>query len=114
MTTYRKWDIVLVRFPFTDLTTAKKRPVLVVSPNAYNQLGQDLVVAFITSRTDITARYGDHPIQSWKQSGLPKPSLLRMKFATIDGAIIEKKIGRLVAAERKPVLDILKRFFTEC
>lgn len=113
MTTYRKWDIVLVRFPFTDLTTAKKRPVLVVSQDTYNQSGQDLVAAFITSRTNVTTRYGDHPIQSWKQSGLPKPSLLRMKFATIDCAIVEKKIGRLAAAERRAVLGVLSRFFTE-
>lgn len=113
MTTYRKWDIVLVRFPFTDLSTAKKRPVLIVSPDTYNRSGQDLVVVFITSRTDVNARYGDHPIQSWKQSGLPKPSLLRMKFATIDGAIVEKKTGRLAASERKPVLGVLSRFFTE-
>ncbi len=113
MTTYRKWDIVLVRFPFTDLTTAKKRPVLVVSPDRYNRSGQVLVVAFITSRIDVTSRYGDYLIQSWKKSGLPRPSLLRMKLATIDGAIIEKRIGRLVTAERKAVLNILNSFFIE-
>jgi mRNA interferase MazF len=113
MTVYRKWDIVLVRFPFTNLTTAKKRPVLVVSPDTYNLSGPDRVVAFITSRTDVSARYGDHRIRSWKQSGLPKPSLMRMKFATIDCAIIEKKIGRLVAVERKSVLNVLRKFFLE-
>jgi len=109
----KKWDIVLVRFPFTDLTTAKKRPALVLSPDKYNRSGRDLVVAFITSHTDISARCGDHPIQSWKQSGLPKPSLLRMKFATIDNAIVEKRIGRLAAAEREAVGGVLKGFFIE-
>ena len=83
MTRYSKWDIILVPFPFTDLTTAKKRPALVVSPDSYNELGPDLVIAFLTSQTKILPRPGDYPIQSWKESGLPRASLLRMKFATI-------------------------------
>jgi mRNA interferase MazF len=33
MTIYEQGDIVLVPFPFTDLTTVKKRPALVVSAN---------------------------------------------------------------------------------
>jgi len=36
MTPCRKWDIIIVPFPFTDLTTVKKRPALVVSPDNYN------------------------------------------------------------------------------
>jgi hypothetical protein len=31
MTVYRRGDVILVAFPFTDLTTAKMRPALVVS-----------------------------------------------------------------------------------
>jgi len=38
---------------------------------------------------------GDYRIRFWQESGLPKASLLRMKFATIDREIIVKRIGRL-------------------
>jgi mRNA interferase MazF len=37
MTDYKFGDIVLVPFPFTDQTTTKKRPAIIVSSNAYNQ-----------------------------------------------------------------------------
>ena len=111
MIAYRKWDIILVPFPFTDLTAAKKRPALVVSPDIYNKSGQDTVIVFLTSRTDVLPRPGDHPIQFWKESGLPKASLLRMKFATIDQEIIVKRIGRLFEEERSSIRDALKEFF---
>ena len=41
-------DIVLVPFPFTDLTDQKRRPALVVSPDAFDP--EDLVLCAITSR----------------------------------------------------------------
>ncbi len=113
MTTYRRWDIVLVPFPFSDLTAAKKRPALVLSPNEFNRSGADLVVAFITSRMDVSPRPGDYRIRSWKESGLPKASLLRMKLATIDRDTVVKKIGRLRQEEQDGVRKVLSEFFLE-
>jgi mRNA interferase MazF len=49
-TRYRRGDIVLVSFPFTDLTSSKRRPALVVSPDSFNQAMQDVVLAAITSQ----------------------------------------------------------------
>lgn len=42
-------DILLVPIPFTDLSSQKRRPVIVVSNNAYNQKTTDLVVVAMTS-----------------------------------------------------------------
>jgi len=41
---------VLVSFPFTDLTSSKRRPALVVSPEAFNEAMQDLVLVALTSQ----------------------------------------------------------------
>ena len=45
---YRRGDIVLVSFPFTDLTSSKRCPALVFSPDSFNAAGEDLVLAAIT------------------------------------------------------------------
>ncbi|MDO8793716.1 MAG: type II toxin-antitoxin system PemK/MazF family toxin [Vicinamibacterales bacterium] len=49
-TSYRRGDVVLVSFPFTDLSTAKRRPALVVLPDSFNEATSDLVLAAITSQ----------------------------------------------------------------
>ena len=46
---YKQGDILLIPFPFTDLSSTKQRPVLVLSNTKYNESNQDIVVAAITS-----------------------------------------------------------------
>jgi mRNA interferase MazF len=112
MTPCSRWDIVLVPFPFTDLSTNKKRPALVVSPDEYNS-GPDVVIAFVTSRLSTPSRPGDCLIDSWQESGLLKPSLLRMKFATISRSIVIKKLGHLPEPEQARVQTALGDFFRD-
>jgi mRNA-degrading endonuclease toxin of MazEF toxin-antitoxin module len=54
MTTYEKGDIVLVPFPFSNQTATKKRPAVVVSSTAYNQISPDIVIMAITSQPSRT------------------------------------------------------------
>ena len=49
MSIYKQRDIVLIKFPFSDLTGHKVRPVLVLSNDIYNQQSLDLLVCGITS-----------------------------------------------------------------
>lgn len=56
-------DVVLVPFPFTDQTAAKKRPAIVVSSDAYHRERPDVIVVAVTSRTDRpVVSIGDVPI----------------------------------------------------
>ena len=48
-TTYEFGDVVLVPFPFTDQTTSKQRPAVVVSSAAYHRERRDLILLAITS-----------------------------------------------------------------
>ncbi len=109
---YKKWDIVLVPFPFTDLSTTKRRPALIISPNQHNT-GNEIVITFITSKLSLKGRMGDHLIIKWSEAKLPKPSLIRMRFATIDKQMIVKKIGRLVLEDIEEFKKQLSAFFIE-
>ena len=46
---YKQGDILLIPFPYSDLTAIKQRPVLVLSNSHYNASHQDIVVAAIAS-----------------------------------------------------------------
>lgn len=104
------WDIVLVPFPFTNLRTTKKRPALIISPDGYNE-GPDVIILFITSNVQSFGRTGDTIIKKWAESGLPKPSMIRMKFATLERSMIIKKIGTLDKTDRKVVRRTVLEFF---
>jgi mRNA interferase MazF len=108
---YDQWDIVLVRFPFTDLTSYKKRPGLIISPYEYNS-GRDVIIAFITSNLKLKSMMGDYIIHDWQESGLPKPSMIRMKFATLDRRIIYKRLGRLTDSDIRRFGKALVKFLT--
>lgn len=110
MTAYKKWDVILVPFPFTDLSSAKRRPALIVSPDVYNAR-KDVVIAYVTSQINAPLRFGEYQLQNWKQAGLPKPSLVKMKFATINKTIIVKTIGQLENTDREEIKKILLSFF---
>lgn len=110
MTIYKKWDMILVPFPFTDLGSVKRRPALVVSPNGYNRKHPYLVIVFITSHLQ-QATADDYSIQDWKKSGLPKPSLVKMKFATVEQSMVIKKIGVLQEHDKHHLTRLLTHFF---
>ncbi|MFH1182281.1 MAG: type II toxin-antitoxin system PemK/MazF family toxin [Candidatus Woesearchaeota archaeon] len=48
-TSIEQRSIVLLPFPYTDLSSAKKRPALVVSNNRFNKASDDVVCCLITS-----------------------------------------------------------------
>jgi mRNA interferase MazF len=48
-------DIVLIPIPFTDLSSQKRRPVIVISNDSYNQTTRDVVVVAMTSNPILTA-----------------------------------------------------------
>jgi hypothetical protein len=84
---------------------------LVESPDDYNDAAGDIVIAFVTSRSDLVRRPGDYPIRLWQEAGLLKPSTLRMKFATVDAGVVLKKLGVLAEADRGAVRELLRAFF---
>ncbi|MBN2280766.1 MAG: type II toxin-antitoxin system PemK/MazF family toxin [Candidatus Marinimicrobia bacterium] len=89
---YKKWDIVLVDFPFSANSSPQKRPALIVSPEKYNA-GKNVIILQISSKKDLSGE--DYQIKDWESANLLLPSFIKMKFATVKNDIIRKKIGRL-------------------
>jgi mRNA interferase MazF len=46
---YKHGEIVLIPVPFSDLSSVKKRPVLIISNTSHNKTRNDIIVVAITS-----------------------------------------------------------------
>jgi mRNA interferase MazF len=112
-TRYKRGDIVLVPFPFTDLSSSKRRPALVISPDAFNEQMQDVVVAAITSQLSDKQHAVMIEQRDCVDGTLPKTSLVKLtKVFTIHSALILKKLCALRGETLALVLGELRRFFS--
>lgn len=112
MTSYDRGDIVLLPFPFTDLTTTKQRPAVVLSPRMFNESHNDVIVAAITSQVGPSRSADDVTLtdDDLKRGGLLKPSVVKpAKLVTIDQRLIRKRIGRLTDTSLRELHDRLQR-----
>lgn len=112
-TRYRRGDIVLVAFPFTNLSSSKRRPALVVSPDAFNSRGADLILVAITSQP--TAGSGVVPLArvDFAEGVLPKPSVVRVaKLFTIHSTLILKRISVVRRERLEDILRELRALFS--
>lgn len=77
-------DIVLLKFPFTDSKTYKRRPALIINDFSDG----DIIVCRITSLIYKTPN--DVFIDDWKNSGQKLPSVIRVhKIATLEKDLVE-------------------------
>ena len=85
---YKIGDIVLVKFPFTDLTKSKKRPVLIIKDE--NSLG-DIVCFQITSNDE------QSNLLKITNTTLTLGSYVKYdKCFTLNSTIIDKKYQQLI------------------
>jgi mRNA interferase MazF len=90
----RKGDLILIPFPFSDLTGAKNRPALILISNEL-----DVTVSFITSQIKWSSNH-DIVLFPSLTHGLKVKSLVRLsKMATISKNLILGKLGELSQKE---------------
>jgi len=102
MTSYKRGDIVLVSFIFSDETGAKQRPALIVSADTYNNARQEIIISAITSRTDRILT-GDYLVKYWKATGLLAPSVVTGIVRTIKQSMIVRKLGTMSSSDLKEI-----------
>ena len=91
-------EIVLVPFPFTDLTAMKQRPAVVVSRSGAS--GRDVILAFVTSdlryRRAPAALLIDSSHPEFTRTGLKTPSVVRLdKLVTLEQSLVLGLMGEL-------------------
>lgn len=108
-TSCRRGDVVLVRFPFTDLRSTKQRPAIVLSSDAYNRRGDDVIVAAISGHRGDRPRPFDHPVHNWTGAGLLGPSVVRAgEIVTLDRSLVQRNLGTMASADLAAVDRLLR------
>ncbi|MBI3050847.1 type II toxin-antitoxin system PemK/MazF family toxin [Candidatus Woesearchaeota archaeon] len=89
-------EVLIVPYPFTDLTAIKQRPVLILSRAEYNQKGQDLITCGITSNL----RNEDCSVLihngNLAEGQIPVKSRIKAdKLFTISQSLVRKRVARV-------------------
>ncbi len=111
MTGFEFGDVVLVPFPFTDQSTAKKRPAVVISSADYHRQRPDLIIMAVTSQVKPSQTVGEVIIKDWQGAGLLKTSAIKPVITTIERGLVINKLGQLknddLAALRRTIASVL-------
>src|SRR5262245_19881417 len=102
-------DIVLIPIPFTDLSSQKRRPVIVISNDTYNQTTPDVVVVAMTSNPMLPAYSFTITSADLTSGRLNRPGTVRVdKLYTLDQTLIVKTFGRVNARTLNRVRTVLR------
>jgi mRNA interferase MazF len=111
-----KGKVVLIPFPFDDLSTTKVRPAVCLT----NSIGKynHIILALITSQiptdlleTDIVLDTS-HP--DFAASGLHKPSTIRLDhLMTVRKSLVRRELGALSSATQNQLTEKLCKLLSE-
>lgn len=106
-------EVVLIQFPFTDLTSTRVRPGVIVSSPQFNT-GEDVIVMMVTSAAsrstaDVRIRSSD---PEFPATGLKVDSTFRAgKIYTLSKHLIKRRLGvvgpSLRTRLKKAILSVL-------
>ncbi len=93
---FNQGDILIVPFPFSDLTSVRQRPVLVLSKKEYNAKCEDIITCGITSNLKDTICSVLIDNSNLLEGKLPVKSRIKFdKIFTLDRSIVIKKLARI-------------------
>ena len=106
MPNYSRGDVLLVRYPFTDLSGVKIRPAVVAhAPHP----SQDSFVVPLTSRL-AALQAGEFALADWEKAGLNVPTAVKRGIYTIHPSLIAKFIGHLSAQDSRSLGKSLREW----
>ncbi|HEY1644885.1 MAG TPA: type II toxin-antitoxin system PemK/MazF family toxin [Candidatus Saccharimonadales bacterium] len=103
-------DVVAVPFPFSDLSSNKLRPAIVLAEADYG----DVILCQITSTASIGKKTVALDDSDFKEGDLPLKSYARTdKLFTAEDTIIVKRRGKLNSQKFNSIINLVKENFTE-
>jgi mRNA interferase MazF len=111
--TLTKGDIVLVLFPFTDLTQTKLRPGVVLWAS---ETSPDVTLGFISSQNVNQLEVGEFKLDQtdpeFSQTGLKIASKVRLnRIATLERGLLQRRLGKLSTFQMQQLNSALKEIF---
>jgi mRNA interferase MazF len=89
-------NIVLIPVPFTDLSSSKRRPVIVISSNDYNKSGIDMIVVAMTSNPVQTPYSFTITNRDIEEGHLNRPGTIRVdKIYTLSQSLSVRTFGKV-------------------
>jgi mRNA interferase MazF len=102
--TIQSGDFWIAEIPFTDGSTSKKRPALVLWIDAF-----DVVVASVTSATPRSQT--DVPLNDWQASGLKVASTVRLsRLDCLEQSLLLFRLGSISTADARQIKDVWARY----
>lgn len=97
MPNFSPYNLILVRYPFSDLSASKVRPAVIVSSP---HVSHDLFIVPLTSRL-AGLLPGEFVLQDWQSAGLHVPSAIKRGIYTIATSIVLQDLGILTPEDQK-------------
>jgi mRNA interferase MazF len=104
-------EVVLVPFPFTDQSGAKKRPAVIVSSSGYHAGRRDLVIMAITGQVRQPLGFAEALVADWQAAGLIKQSVLKPVFTTVEQGLVLRSLGRLSDTDLRSLRAVVAQVF---
>ncbi len=110
MASFKKFDVIVVPFPFIDSDLVKKRPALVLSNADFNSETRMVTCAMITSSTAETWST-DIELSDFSKAGLRKNCKVRFKLFSIQSNLVLSLTGQLSTKDQARVESFFKKIF---
>ena len=104
MPNYSKNIIILVRYPFSDLSNAKVRPAVIV--NAPHS-SQDILIVPLTSKTG-SLLDGEFVLSDWAAAGLNVVTAVKRGIYTVNRSLVIKTVGKLADVDIEKLEESLR------
>jgi mRNA interferase MazF len=108
-TSFEFGDVLLVPFPFTDQSSAKRRPAVVVSSADYARRRSDIILMPITSQVRSQLGFGETLVADWQTAGLLVPGVVKPLLASLERSLVLRRLGRLSPRDRSALGESLRQ-----